>query len=507
MRRRVVGLVVAVAVLAAGAGVWRTRSGDSPLVKIAPDSAAVAAAERARRVPGAPVNEVALTAAPATVQIGGRSVSTWAFNGTVPGPEIRVAAGAVIEATVRNRLPQPLTIHWHGIALRSDMDGVPGVTQKAIPPGGEFTYTFTAPDPGTYFYHPHTGTQLDRGLYAPLIVEEPTAPATYDGDVTLLLDDWTDGVGESPDAISTRLQKGMGAMPSGDDAGAMEGMDGMSGMEGMSDVTAQNPLGADTGDITYPMYVVNGKAATDPAVFDAGPGERVRLRLVNAGSDTAFRVAVGGRPMTVIATDGYPVEPANADALLIGMGERYDVVVTAPAAGTVPVVAVAEGKGAQALAVLRAGPGPLPAPDVRPAELAGRLLALRDLTATPEVTLPPRSPDRTYRVRLTGDMASYNWRVVGPTEDGVTLPVRDGERVRLVLDNQTMMWHPMHLHGHTFQVVDGSAAGPRKDTVIVPPMGRLTVEFAADNPGQWALHCHNIYHAEAGMVTVLSYVR
>jgi len=157
--------------------------------------------------------------------------------------------------------------------------------------------------------------------------------------------------------------------------------------------------------------------------------------------------------------------------------------------------------------VLRTGSGPLPAPDVRPAELGGRLLALRDLTAAPEVALPPASPDRTYRVRLTGGMASYRWRVVGPTQDGLTLPVRAGERVRLVLDNQTTMWHPMHLHGQTFQVVTGSTPGPRKDTVIVPPMGQVTLEFDADNPGQWLLHCHNIYHAEAGMVTVVSYVR
>lgn len=458
------------------------------------------------------VREVQLTAAPATIDLGGRTVRTWAFNGQVPGPEIRLRAGELLRAEVRNELPQPLTIHWHGIALVNDMDGVPDVTQEAIAPGAEFVYEFTAPDPGTYFYHPHTGTQLDTGLYAPLIVEDPTEAGTYDREITLLLDDWIDGTGESPDEVLERLQGGGSEMEGMEGMGGMEGMPGMGTgeaaeeeMETATDTQAsEGPLGDDTGDVRYPLYLVNGRPPTDPPVFDVGLGEEVRLRLVNAGSDTPFRVAVSGQRLTVVATDGFPVSPTPADAILLGMGERYDAVITIGHEGVFPLVAEAEGKGGRALAVLRTGAGPLPGPEVDVPELRGRLLAPEDLMPTAETALPAGRPDRTYELALTGDMAAYRWgiEVVG----GGELSVREGERVRLVLDNRTLMWHPIHLHGMTFQVVGpGGTAGPRKDTVIVPARDRVAIEFIADNPGRWALHCHNIYHAEAGMQTVLTY--
>jgi FtsP/CotA-like multicopper oxidase with cupredoxin domain len=487
------------------------RSGATP---VAPDGPAVQAAERDRRVEGAPRLDVDLRAAPVTLSLGGRSVTTWAFNGSVPAPTIRLGAGGVLRARVRNDLPAPLTIHWHGIALRNDMDGVPDVTQAPIAPGAEYVYEFTAPDPGTYFYHPHTGTQLDRGLYGSLVVDDPAEPAVAERDYTLLLDDWIDGFDTDPDRVLERLQAGGARMDETSEPSSGMGHDMTMGAE-MDEENQERqagieegPLGDDTGDVDYPLYLVNGHAPADPPVFDAKPGERVRLRLVNAGSDTPFRVAVADSRLSVVAADGFPVAPVTVDAVLLGMGERYDAVVTIPATGGVlPVVAAAEGKAGGALAVLRAGPGPLPAPDVRPAELTGRLLALSDLRPAAGVALPPGQPERTYVVPLTGDMARYRWGIPAPKADGVTLPVRRGERIRLVVENQTMMWHPIHLHGHTFEVAgDGAAPGARKDTVVIPAMGTVTVEFVADNPGQWALHCHNIYHAEAGMVTVVTYV-
>lgn len=516
-RPLVIAAAAATAILAVGvwAGTARPWQADEQVTLVGPTDAVVGATEQARRSDSAGVREIALTAGPTTIDLGDRSVETWAFNGAVPGPEIRLRAGDVVRARVRNDLPDPLTIHWHGIALRNDMDGVPGVTQDPFEPGDEFVYEFTAPDPGTYFYHPHTGTLLDRGLYAPLIVEDETPPAEYDQDITVMLDDWIDGTGQTPDDVFAALGAGgagMGDMSAGgmDHAGGMGGMDMGSDMGGDMDAdgmaSPEAPLGDDTGDVDYPLYVINGRAPTSPAEFPVTPGDRVRLRLINAGSDTPFRVAVGGSQLTVIATDGFPVEPVPVDTLLVAMGERYDVIATVPAAGAVPLVAVAEGKDARAVAVLRAGPGATPAADVDPAELRGDLLTLDDLRAAPGVALPASDPDRTYRATLTGDMADYEWGIAASTEDGTTLPVRQGERVRLVIENQTMMWHPIHLHGQTFQVRTDSGSGPRKDTVIVPAMGTVTVDFVADNPGQWALHCHNIYHAEAGMVTVLSYV-
>jgi multicopper oxidase len=381
------------------------------------------------------------------------------------------------------------------------MDGVPGVTQEPVAPGTSFTYEFTVPDPGTYFFHPHVGLQLDRGLYGTLLVEDPAEPGRYDREAVIVLDDWTDGVGRSPDRILQDLQRrGMAGM-----AGMDMGEGGMSGMDGMAD--DGNPLGGDPGDVRYPFYLINGRPVGSPRTLKARPRERVRLRIINAAADTAFRVAVAGHRLTVTHTDGFPVEPASGDALLVGMGERYDALVDLDD-GVFPLVALAEGKGARAAAVIRAGNGPTPNLDARPAELDRRLLTVASLRPAGDVDLGARQPARTHRLTLAGDMQRYQWTINGRTFDRtVPLKVRQGERVRLVFDNRSMMFHPMHLHGHTFQVRDGAQPGPRKDTVVVRPMQRVTVDLDAGNPGQWVVHCHNAYHQEAGMMTTLSYVR
>jgi multicopper oxidase len=496
------GFLVTAGVVAAGgataAVLARTTGGERALEKIGPTDGLIGALERQRRRAGAGVKEIELHPLPGSVALGNETVNSWSYDGLIPGSEVRLSAGDVLRATVRNGLPDPTTIHWHGIALRNDMDGVPDLTQQAIAPGAAFTYEFTAPDPGTYFFHPHVGTQLDRGLYAPLVVEDPSEPGAYDREFVVVLDDWL-GSRRTPDDVLETLQEGMGGMSG---TGGMGGMD----MGGGEAEPSGGPLGGDTGDVRYPMYLINGRPATDPATFPAKPGERLRLRIINAGSDTPFRVALGGHRLTVTHADGFPVEPIEVDALLLGMGERYDVLVRVPDSGAFPLFARAEGTAMGAMAVVRTGIGMAPMADVGPKELMGQLLGLFDLRATEDVALPSREPDRTYTATLTGDMASYRWGVQAESEGGVTLPVRSGERVRLVLDNSTMMWHPLHLHGHTFQAVTGAGSGPRKDTVIVPAGSRITLDIEADNPGQWVLHCHNIYHAESGMLTVLSYV-
>ena len=516
-RKKIVVPLAVVAALAVTAGllVW-LLPGRTSAQLVGPGSPAVAQAEAARAVAGSRTVDVTLTAAPTTVDIGGRTVQTWAFNGAVPGPTIRVTAGDVIRARVVNQLTAPLTVHWHGIALRNDMDGVPDLTQAPIAPGASFTYQFTAAEAGTYFYHSHVGTQLDRGLYGALIIDDRTQLASSTPDIPLLLDDWLDGTGQTPDEALEQLRSmNMGNSDSssgmdGMDMGAMPGMDhgSMPGMDmGSAGVDADHPLGIDTADLTYPAYLVNGRAPGAPAVYPVAAGQQVRLRLVNAGAATPFRVAFGAGQMTVIATDGYPVTPVITDSLLIGMGERYDVLVTVPSDGAFPLVAAAEGKAGQAMAVLRAGNGPLPAADVHPAGLDAAPLSYDELHASADVALPAGEPDVTYQVQLTGDMMNYQWGLGAPESGGATLPIKLGQRVRLELTNDTSMWHPMHLHGHTFQLLTGAGNGPRKDTVIVPPMSTVTLELLADNPGQWMLHCHNAYHAEAGMTTTLSYVR
>lgn len=450
--------------------------------------------ERIRRREGAPVRVLDLAAVAGPVELGPLVVDTWSYQGTVPGPEIRIRAGEVLQVRFKNKLPAETTIHWHGIALRNDMDGVPGVTQDPIPAGGDFTYEFTVPDPGTYFFHPHVGVQLDRGLYGSLIVEDPKEPGGYDREVVMVLDDWTDGVGESPDDILARLTDG-----------GMEGM-GHPGM-GMDSETSgmamSDVLGGDAGDVLYPLYLINGRAANDPQVIEAKAGERLRLRIVNASSDTAFRLAIGGHSFTVTQSDGFPVVPTEGEALLIGMGERYDVEATIRE-GVIPVVALAEGKGGRAVLLIRAGTGEPPPAEYLPDELTGRLITVENLAGDTGGAPASAEPDRIHRLVLDGDMMSYRWTINGEVWQG-TLPldVSSGETVRLEFDNRSTMFHPMHLHGHTFELA--LAGGARKDTVIVKPGQVMAADFEADNPGLWVVHCHNIYHAEAGMMTGLTY--
>ncbi len=477
-------------------------SARTPSAAISPTSAAVRDAEAARRRAGQRLVTAKFTARPATLDLGGPKVNSWAYSDQLPGPVLRARAGDLLRVTLDNQLPAPTSIHWHGIALRNDMDGVPAVTQAPIAPGSRFTYEFTVPDPGTYFYHPHVGVQLDRGLYGVLLVDDPNDTGRYDADWTVVLDDWVDGTGRTPDDIlagfsATNSGTGMGGMGGGGTAG----MGGMGG-GGMGE-TMRSPVLGGAGDIAYPYYLANGRVPAAPQTFIGKPGQRIRLRLINAGSDTAFRVALGGHRMTVTHSDGFPVVPFTADALIIGMGERFDVEVTL-SDGVFPLIAEAEGKTGQAMALIRTGSGRPPAATVRVDELHGQVLLGTQLRASEAAQLASKTVDRTYNLLLGGGMTGYRWTINGKIfAESSPLPITEGQRVRLRFANHTAMFHPMHLHGHTFAVAGG---GPRKDTVIVRPMQSVDVEFDATNPGQWVTHCHNIYHAERGMMVALSYL-
>ncbi|WP_431922422.1 multicopper oxidase family protein [Nonomuraea jabiensis] len=469
---------------------------------VSPTGRQVRAAEQARK-PGT-VKDIRLVAAETQADLGGVTVRTWAYDGRVPGTPIRVNAGEVVRARLTNRLPADTTIHWHGLALRNDADGVPDVTQPPVKTGTEFAYEFTAAHPGTYWFHPHSGTQLDRGLYAPLIVEDPREPLGYDEEWTVVLDDWLDGVTGTPDEVLAELSRGMGGM----DHGGMSGMTSTTpspssgiGKHMLMGATSLL-LGGDAGDVRYPHFLINGRLPTDPETLTAKLGTRLRIRMINAGGDTAFRVALAGHRLTVTHTDGFPTEPAGTDALLIGMGERYDVLVTLKD-GVFPLVALAEGKNALARALIRTSKRTAaPKPDLRPRELDGDVIRYAKLHPHESVRLAPQQPDRTVKLELTGTMTAYDWAINGRKYDPKTItPIRSGERVRLSFVNRTTMWHPMHLHGHTFAL----PTGVRKDTAIVLPNSTLDVDFQADNPGIWMIHCHNVYHAESGMMTLLGY--
>jgi FtsP/CotA-like multicopper oxidase with cupredoxin domain len=529
----------------------RSTSAAPPIGLIGPGSPQVAAADAARHQTGRLVR-AALQPVAGPVDLGGVTVHTWSFGGQLPGPEIRARKGDVIDVAVANRLPAPTTVHWHGVALRNNMDGVPLVTQAAVAPGSDFTYRFTAADPGTYWYHPHVGVQLDRGLYGPLIVEDPAEAGGYDQEWTVILDDWIDGTGYTPDQVLAALRTGMSGMGGTGGASPAPSMSGMSmapaspsmpgmsmpgmsmtpaspspstgGMSGTGGSPSASPmrgpssgpvlsgassplLGGDAGDVRYPYYLVNGRVRTAPRTFTARPGQRARIRIINAAADTAFRVALGGHLMTVTHTDGYPVKPVQAGALLLGMGERYDVQVTL-GDGVFPLVALAEGKDSTALALVRTAAGTVPPAAIRPAELDRVLAGYSMLQPATPAALPARQPDVTHRLELTGGMAHYNWGINGMSLDmadpgALRFLMRQGQRVRVIFANTTTMYHPMHIHGHTFAV---GASGTRKDTVIVLPRQQVACDLDADNPGQWMTHCHNLYHApESGMMAILGY--
>ncbi|WP_225822006.1 multicopper oxidase family protein [Streptomyces naphthomycinicus] len=486
-----------------------------------PSDPEVLAAER-RRGAGR-VRSFTFTAAEAKLDLGGHAVRTWAYNEEVPGPLVRLTAGDVLDLTLANRLPATTTLHSHGVRLRCDMDGVPDLTQHAIGSGNDFRYHFTVKHPGTYLLHSHVGMQPDRALYAPLIVEDPKEPLSYDKEWVVILDDWLDGVeGSTPDGVLSQLKPGgamdMGGMamgPGHDDAAHGRAASAhaapsrkSTGPNRVLHDSHSRLLHGEGGSVAYPYYLVNGRLPHNPSVFRCRPGDRVRLRIINAGSETAFRVGLGGHEMTVTHTDGYPVQHAKTDALLIGMAERYDVLITAKD-GVFPLVALPEGKAGKALAVLRTDKGKnLPSADVRPDELDGKTVPARRLLPHESVALGKRDPDRELRIRITGTMKKFNWgfdhRAYSAQQRH---PVRAGERVRLTLVNATDMWHPMHLHGHTFAVTGLDSVGARKDTALVLPHRKLVIDFDADNPGLWMLHCHNQYHSESGMMTVLGYKR
>jgi FtsP/CotA-like multicopper oxidase with cupredoxin domain len=480
---------------------------------VAPDAELVARIEAARRRPGAATVTATLNPRPVTLDLGGPQVRTWGYVEDVPGQVMRTNAGDLLRVDVVNHLPADTSVHWHGLALRNDMDGVPGLTQPPIPAGAVHTYEFTVPDPGTYFYHPHSAVQLDRALYGVLVVDDPREAGDYDREWIVVLDDWIDGTGRTPDEVLSSLRAmgghgDTGEMPDmdGGDVADVPGMDhgatgGHGDMGGMESMTS--PLLGGAGDVAHPHHLINGRIPAAPVTLTARPGQRVRIRLVNAASDTAYRVALGGHRLVVTHTDGFPVTPTTTDALLLGMGERADVTVELDD-GVFPLVALAEGKAGQGSALVRTGLGdPIPA-TVRPAELDRQVLLTHTLQADDSVTLTHHRPDRVHRLVLGGSMMPYRWTINGATFDHAEpLLVEHGERVRLEFVNQTSMFHPMHVHGHTFAVTGG---GARKDTVIVTPQRTLTVDLDANNPGQWMTHCSNVYHGETGMMTNLAYL-
>ncbi|MCW3767223.1 MULTISPECIES: multicopper oxidase family protein [Paenarthrobacter] len=509
-RRRFLGLSAAGAVAAALAACTTTTGPGASSERIMPTDPAVADTEARRPATGTTVTQ-ALNATAFTAAVAGKPVTTWGYNTQLAAPTIRAKAGDLLNVAVTNSLHEETSIHWHGLALRNDQDGVQHLTQEPIAGGTDFSYGFRLAHPGTYWYHSHMELQRERALYGALIVEDPQEPLNYDKDWVIVLDDWMDGITGTPEDVLKELSGGMtmtGMDMGSTGSGSPSPSGGSMGMKHMLMGSRSDFLGGDAGDVRYPFHLFNSKTPEEAEVLDAVAGDIIRLRIINAAGDTAYRVGVPGQKLTLTHTDGFPVQHQDVDAVVLGMGERIDALLTVTE-GFTPVLALPEGKTGKALGFVSTGTGKKPLPAVLPTSLEGTVPDGGQLKADPSVTLKDKTPDRTHELKLTGGMEKYDWGINGNRFD-MTKPfehsfdVKIGERVEVRFVNDTDMWHPMHLHGHTFQV---GTSGARKDTVIVRPKQTVSVFFDADNPGQWLAHCHNSYHAERGMMAVFSYIK
>ncbi len=403
---------------------------------------------------------------------------------------ITTSAGQPFRVRVENPIEEPSLIHWHGLTPPWRQDGVPGVSGPPIPPGASAEYDFPLRFGGTYWMHSHYGLQEQLLLTAPLIIRDGSENPGQQ-EIVLLLSDFSF---TSPDQIFAKLQSRQAPNM------------GKGGMA-MPDMNTK----PDLNDVTYDAFLANSRTLADPEVVKVEPGGRVRLRIINGSSMSNFHIDLGQLKGELTAADGHSIQPVHGHSFPLADSQRLDIELTIPKiAATYPVLAVSEGERRQTGIVLLAGKGQVTRISGM-AEAASPPLTLgleRSLRAAER--LADRKADRTHVLNLTGSMQGYQWTInnVAWSKDVPPLKVAKGERVELVLTNQTMMPHPMHLHGHTFQVIaiDGHRfAGALRDTVLVPPKATVIVAFDAGNPGWWAFHCHLLYHQHAGMFATFRY--
>jgi FtsP/CotA-like multicopper oxidase with cupredoxin domain len=449
-----------------------------------------------------------LTVTTRSLDVGGRAATVFGILQPDGGRGLHAMAGQDFRVRLTNALSEPSLVHWHGLTPPWRLDGVPGVSQDPLPPGTSFDYDFPLDRPGTYWMHSHLGLQEQKLLAAPLIIADPAEARLDEQEVVLMLHDFTF---RSPAEIMAGLRVGQGHGTarmdhSGHDMGGMA-MDGMKPMPGMQhDMPG---MATDLNDVDYDAYLANDRTLADPEVVQVERGGRVRLRIINGAAATNFHIDLGAAEGTLVAVDGQPVAPVAGKRFPIAIAQRLDIRLTVPAGKTLSVLALREGERQRTGLVLAA-----------PGARVGRIASLGRETSPPldlalEARLKATEPlaarpaDRTIPVVLAGDMTSYVWTLNGKVHGQDTpLTVRNGERVAITMSNPSMMAHPMHLHGHHFQVVaiDGQAlSGARRDTVLVPPGKTVTIAFDADNPGRWAFHCHHLYHMEGGMMTTVEY--
>ncbi len=464
--------------------------------------AAAAARQRSARAAGDATPVTVLQLQRRGIEVNGKPASVFGIrqpNGTMG---LTTKVGTTFRVRVENQIDAPSLIHWHGLTPPWQQDGVPGISGPPIPPGKSADYDFPLRFGGTFWMHSHEGFQEQLLMSAPLIIHDGRDQPGQQ-EVVLMLADFSF---TPPEQIYEMLKKsadmaGMGSKPSSRKA--------MSGMA--TQAKASEAAAPDLNDVKYDAFLANDRTLGDPQVIKVEPGGRVLLRVINSSSMSNFHLDLGARSGELIAVDGFRVRPVTARRFPIAVAQRLDIRLAIPReVAAHPVLAVLEGSARQTGIVLQAGAATVSRiPEMAPQPSPALSLDLeRSLRAAKP--LAPRRADRVHTLNLTGDMANYVWSInnVPWTKDVPPLPIAGGERVELVLVNKIPMPHPMHLHGHEFQVVeiDGQRlAGAVRDTVLVPPDARVVVAFDANNPGWWALHCHLLYHLEAGMFTTLRY--
>src|SRR5258708_1387682 len=480
--------------------------------------AASTASTLARAQTAPPTGAGGTSAAPTVLRIARRGIEVNGKPASVLGirqPDgtfgIRTQVDKRFRVHLENTLNEPSLIHWHGLTPPWQQDGVPGVSGPPIPPGGSADYDFPLRFGGTFWMHSHQGLQEQLLLAAPLIIRDQRDRPDQQEVIVMLADfSFT-----PPDQIFAGLKKGGGMSPgpmTGASPSAPANVKGKAGgtMAGMTmGGTAAKP---DLNDVKYDAFLANDRTLGDPEVVKVEPGGRVLLRVINSSSMSAFHVDLGPLDGELIAVDGFRIAPVVARRFPIAVAQRLDIRLAIPRApAAYPVLAVLEGESRQTGVILRAADAPIARIPDTPSTTSPALtldLERRLRAASP---LKPRKANRTHTLNLTGTMAGYRWSLnnVSWTKDVPPLAIAQGERVELIFINQTPMPHPMHLHGHEFQVVeiDGKRfAGAVRDTVLVPPGRRVVVAFDANNPRVWARHCHLLYHLDAGMFTTLRYV-
>ncbi|GAA3109011.1 multicopper oxidase domain-containing protein [Rhizobium viscosum] len=439
-----------------------------------------------------------------TIDVKGRSARVFGLVQPDGRPGLTLDAGTDFDVALSNAIDEPTLIHWHGLTPPWAADGVPDNPAAPLKPSDTRRYTFPVGAGSTHWMHAHT-LQEQNLLAAPLIVRTADDMKRDEQEVVILLHDFSF---LSAEELLAKLKGNAahGSMPMGH--GSMQGMGGMQHMmsgNNMAGMAMPGMAAMDLNDIDYDAYLANDRTLDDPEVVAVEKGGRVRLRIINGATATAFTIDTGSLAGELVAVDGQGAQPIAGTSFPVAMGQRIDIRLGLPKdGGAFPILALREGAVERTGVILTTAGADIRKIAVE-GDMKGPVLGLDlEQRLRPVAPVVPRAADRRFELSLTGDMATYRWGIDGA--DG--LVVKRGERIEVAIANMSMMAHPMHLHGHHFHVIgiNGTPiAGAVRDTVLLPPMASVVLAFNADNPGRWPLHCHHLYHMATGMMAYVTY--